>query len=170
MWNIPSTERLAKVPRLYETEQIPLKDKLVHLHFFIGGCDWYIAEYDGDDLFFGFAILNNDYEMAEWGYLTFGEFKEIKVHGWLEVDCELEEFWQVRRAIEIDQIRIAQGWATESNARQNVSKEDELIIKVKAGHFTYLQDLFAEVTSPYSEFFGIDPYPIWEVANGHKRD
>lgn len=53
MWNTPSQERLDCIPRLYETESIPLSEKYVHLHFFIGGCDWYIVEYDGDDLFFG---------------------------------------------------------------------------------------------------------------------
>ena len=110
MWNIPTKERLARIPKLYETENVPVKDKLICLHCFLGSCDWYIAEYDGDDLFFGFTILNNDYEMAEWGYVSFNELKSIKVQGWLEVDCELEEIWQVKRAIEIDKIRIAQGW------------------------------------------------------------
>ena len=164
MWNIPNKERLAKIPKLYETENTPLNDKMIHLHFFIGGCDWYIAEYDGDDLFFGFAILNNDYEMAEWGYISFGELRAINIDGWLEIDCELEEFWEVKRAIEIEKIRIAHGWLKENDARQNISKEDELILKVKAGHFEHFQDLSAEVTSPWSEFFGIDPYPIWENA------
>ena len=162
MWNIPTKERLAKIPKLYETENTPLKDKLIRLHFFIGGCYWYISEYDGDDLFFGFAILNNDLQMAEWGYVSFSELKSIKIDGWLEIDCELEEFWQVKRAIEIDKIRIAHGWLKENDARQNISKEDELILKVKAGHFEHFQDLFSELTSPWSEFFGIDPYPIWE--------
>ena len=45
MWNMPTEEELAKIPMLYETENIPLMDKIIHLHFFIGGCDWYIAEY-----------------------------------------------------------------------------------------------------------------------------
>ena len=49
-------------------------------------------------------------------------------------------------------------------------REPELIAKVRAGHFQNFQDLFAEVTSPYSDFFGIDPYPIWEMAHGHKTD
>ena len=43
MWNEPTKEQLAKIPGLYETEGIPLKDKLIYLHFFIGGCDWYVA-------------------------------------------------------------------------------------------------------------------------------
>jgi hypothetical protein len=110
MWNLPSTERLSKIPRLYETEETPLQDKLIHLHFFIGGCDWFIAEYDGEDLFWGFAILSEDFEMAEWGYVSFQELKSIKVKGWLEVDCETEEAWRVRKAVEVEKIRIAQGW------------------------------------------------------------
>lgn len=69
MWNQPTKEQLAKIPRLYETEGIPLKDKLIYHHFFIGGCDWYVAEYDGEDLFWGYVILNGDLEMAEWGSL-----------------------------------------------------------------------------------------------------
>ena len=68
MWNTPIAERLSKIPRLYETEHIPLQDKLIYLHFFIGGCDWYIAEYDGEDLFWGFAILNDEFQNAEWGW------------------------------------------------------------------------------------------------------
>ena len=42
--------------------------------------------------------------------------------------------------------------------------EHELIMKVKAGHFQYFQDLFAEVTSPYSDYFGIDPNKVWKSA------
>ena len=48
-------------------------------------------------------------------------------------------------------------------------KEHKLVAKVRAGHFPYFQDLFSEVTNPYSDFFGIDPYPIWEAAHGHRK-
>jgi hypothetical protein len=61
MWNMPSQSRLDKIPRLYETEHIATQDKLIYLHFFIGGSDykqWYAAEFDGDDIFFGFVVLN----------------------------------------------------------------------------------------------------------------
>ncbi|SHL36694.1 hypothetical protein SAMN02745216_05077 [Desulfatibacillum alkenivorans DSM 16219] len=104
MWNIPSPERLARIPRLYDTEGIPVEDKLIYLHFFIGGCHWYIAEYDGDDLFFGYAVLNGDYLNAEWGYVSFSELKSVKV-GWLEVDCEAEDAWRVRPAREVKGVR-----------------------------------------------------------------
>ena len=105
MWNVPSKERLDRIPRLYETEKIPLNDKLIYLHFFLGGCDWYAAEYDGEDLFWGYAILNDDHQNAEWGYTSFSELNELKINGWLEVDCELEDFWKVRKASEIEKIR-----------------------------------------------------------------
>ena len=121
MWNIPDQNRLAKIPRLYETEDTALKDKLVHLHFFIGGSDWYVVEYDGKDLFFGFAILNNDLQMAEWGYISFRELKSLKVAGWLEVDCELPAHWQIKKACEVEKICKAMGWkaltAIDSNTK-----------------------------------------------------
>ena len=165
MWNIPKKQRLAKIPKLYETEHTPLRDKLIYLHFFIGGCDWYIAEYDGVDIFFGFAILNNDLQNAEWGYISFNELKSITIQNCLEIDCEIEEVWKVRKASEIEKIRIAHGWLKEEKTTHDIPKTYELMLKVRAGHFYHFQDLFAEVTTPYSEFFGIDPYPIREEAH-----
>ena len=105
MWNEPTQERLARIPSLYQTESIPIRDKLIHLHFFIGGCDWYVTEYDGDDLFFGYAILNGDMDNAEWGYVSFAELKELSVRG-IEIDCELEEFWPPTPVSQIPRIKV----------------------------------------------------------------
>jgi hypothetical protein len=101
MWNTPSKKTLATIPRLYETEHIPLQEKVIHLHFFIGGCDWFLSEFDGEDLFWGFAILNNDYMNAEWGYISFSELKDINIRG-VEIDNDLH--WKVRPANEVEQI------------------------------------------------------------------
>ena len=91
MWNIPTKAILDKIPRLYETEHLPLADKIIHMHFFfIGGFDWYIAEYDGDDLFFGFTNLN-DHPNAEWGYIAFSELKSLNISG-IEIDFDL--YWK----------------------------------------------------------------------------
>ncbi|MFC1839819.1 DUF2958 domain-containing protein [Thermodesulfobacteriota bacterium] len=127
MWNTPAKERLERIPKLYGTEHIPLKDKLIYLHFLIGSCDWYMAEFDQEDIFFGFSILNNDYQMAEWGYCSFSELKSIKIGG-LEVDTEIEKLWKIRKASEVDKIRIAHGWLKEKEVTQNLSKEESLII------------------------------------------
>jgi len=105
MWNIPSQARLDRIPRLYETERIPIKDGTIHLHFFLAGCDWYIVEFDGEDLFFGYAILNGDLECAEWGYVSFGELKSLQI-GDLEIDCELEQYWNLKKVSDVDKIQI----------------------------------------------------------------
>lgn len=108
MWNHPNEDTLAKIPNLYETEKVPLRDKIIHLHFFLGGCDWYIAEFDGKDIFWGFAILNGDYFNAEWGYISFEELKSINVSGF-EIDNDL--YWQPLQASKIDKIRQSNpGW------------------------------------------------------------
>ena len=101
MWNEPTPEEMKTIPRLYRTESCALKNKLIYLHFFIAGCDWYIAEFDGNDLFWGFAILNSDYQNAEWGYIPFSELKSLDLL-YLEVDRDL--YWRIRPAREVDNI------------------------------------------------------------------
>ncbi len=105
MWNEPADKELEKLPSLYATETVPLEEKLIQMHFFLGGSDWYVAEYDANDrLFFGYAILNNDLENAEWGYISYDELRSVSVRG-LEVDRDLH--WQPRTAIQVDKIRAA---------------------------------------------------------------
>ena len=108
MFNAPTDETLNQIPKLYETEhKTTLQDKIIYLHFFIGGCDWYIAETDGTDICWGFAILNGDLTNAEWGYISLEELKAVKV-GWMEIDNDL--YWEVRPASKVDKIRLAHRW------------------------------------------------------------
>ena len=102
MWNPPSPNLLCQVPRLRATEHTPAKEKVIYLHFFFGGCDWFAAEFDGHDLFFGFAILNDDFDNAEWGYFTLSELQGINIHG-LEIDHDL--YWKPTPAGEIERIK-----------------------------------------------------------------
>ena len=103
MWNEPNLDELKKLPGLYETEGTLLKEKLVREHFFLAGCDWWICEFDGDDLFFGYAVLNGDEENGEWGYVSFHELKSLKIPPGLEVDRDLH--WRPKPAGEIPQIK-----------------------------------------------------------------
>jgi hypothetical protein len=89
MWNKPTENQLSKLPELYSSGHIPIMEKVIHMHFFLGGCDWYAAEYDKNlQDFFGFVILNNDYAMAEWGYFNFVELCELKVQ-YVEIDRDI---------------------------------------------------------------------------------
>jgi hypothetical protein len=124
MWNQPTKEQLAKIPRLYETERVPLKEKFIGLHFFIGACDWYASEYDEEeDLFWGYAILNGDLEMAEWGYFSFEELKRIKIPPGFEIDCET--CWQVKKAIQIEKIRMGNHWSQPEEPKKSSSRKEK---------------------------------------------
>jgi hypothetical protein len=88
VWNQPSEELLNRLPRLGSTEHTPLNDRVVHLHFFFGDCDWYATEYDGEDLFFGYVVLHNDMENAGWGRFSLSELKDINIYGF-EIDHDI---------------------------------------------------------------------------------
>jgi len=102
MWAKPSQTQLKKVPKLGAQDGPHTKDNIVYLHFFVGGCDWYITEFDGEDIMFGFAILNNDFQMAEWGNVSLNELKEVKIQGVFEVDCD--KHWEIRKVSEVEKI------------------------------------------------------------------
>lgn len=65
-----------KLPYLGKTDMKRIHP--VFLHYFVGGSDWYITEWDRKDLFFGYAILNGDYEMSEWGYISRDEILSLE--------------------------------------------------------------------------------------------
>jgi hypothetical protein len=47
------------------------------LHYFVGGTDIWVCEFDGEDSFFGYTILTDDLEMSEWGYSSRREILSI---------------------------------------------------------------------------------------------
>lgn len=76
---LPPQDELDRIPALYETEDVPLSDKMIYLHYFIGSCDWWIAELDPEQLLaFGYANLGDD-RSAEWGYVSLGELGTLMV-------------------------------------------------------------------------------------------
>lgn len=103
MWNVPNEKRLAKIPCNPEVQAI--LDKLVYLHFFIGGCDWYVTEFDGKDSFFGYVILNDDIQNAEFGYFSFSELKSIQVGGYAEIDCEHAKYFPIQKIKDITRLQ-----------------------------------------------------------------
>lgn len=73
-------ERIAAMPKTYEQDGLGMQ-AVVHLHYFMGGSDWYITEKDmagGVRQAFGYAVLNGDEECAEMGYIS---IEELTRHG-----------------------------------------------------------------------------------------
>jgi len=87
---------------LYSNENTSAKDVMIYEHFFLFGSDWYIAEYDPEDqVMFGYAILNGDYQNAEWGYMSYPELRDLNVKGF-QVDRDV--YWEPKKAGYIDKI------------------------------------------------------------------
>ena len=102
MWNKPDPRDLSRIPKLYDTENTPWEEKIIYEHYFLGGCDWYVAEYDPmERIYFGYSILNSDHDNAEWGYFAHNELSYIQVRG-MEVDRDLH--WEPKKAGSIDDI------------------------------------------------------------------
>jgi hypothetical protein len=40
----PPAAEAASIPALYGTEDIPIGEKVLHLHYFAGACGWWVAE------------------------------------------------------------------------------------------------------------------------------
>lgn len=107
MWNEPTEGELHRLPPLYTTENTPAKDTVIHMHFFLAGCDWYVAEYGPEErVFFGYVILNDDFQNAEWGYTSSDELQALRTSQGTEVDRDLN--WRAREASEVERI-VASG-------------------------------------------------------------
>jgi hypothetical protein len=88
------TQRLAEtiesMPGPYGTEGTARPEKMVYLHYFQGGSDFYILERDNlpgrQYQAFGYTILNGDLENAEFGY--------IDIFGLIELGVELDFYFK----------------------------------------------------------------------------
>ena len=100
MINKPSDEFLNSIPKLYATDVVPLNEKIICAHFYtVTDCHWYICEYDGEDLFYGYCVLNGWYDCAELGYVSYSELKECRV-AFVEVIFDTE--WIPKKFSEIE--------------------------------------------------------------------
>ena len=70
-----------EIPRLYDTENIPVEEKVIFEHYFLPGTawEWYIAEVDDTGrTAFGYVCSGLDPNFSEWGYIDMKELREVK--------------------------------------------------------------------------------------------
>lgn len=88
-------EAAALWPSLYSTENITVGDKEILAHYFVGGSDWYLTEYDGcENLAFGYVNLGS--EDGEWGSFSLEEMEQVIVHGFMIIERDLD--WEAKSA------------------------------------------------------------------------
>lgn len=118
------------MPVLYGTESTPSKDKLLMLHYFYAGSNWYIIEKADDEdsqdaEAFGYAILNGDDQNAEWGYVDISELKNSN-------KVELDFFFEPMRFSELN--IAANGYEGSAlDDLDNNSEEDEVTFIPETG-------------------------------------
>lgn len=74
-----TNELATKIPKLYETERVPLPEKVAHVKLFhpASSWTWYVMEYDGQDTCFGLVAGQE----TEFGYFSLQELSELQVCG-----------------------------------------------------------------------------------------
>ena len=78
---------LKKCPKINGT--VKMKEHPAIFHYFYGGCDSYICEYNPEEgLMYGYGILNGDLQNSKWGYFSVEEFSNSK---FLNIDYHFEE-------------------------------------------------------------------------------
>lgn len=108
------------MPQTYETQPPEPQDEdgqqseggcgagqaIAYLHYFVGGCDWWIIEKDIEEeqhQVFGVARLNG-YE-PELGYISIAELIELRVgHPYGPLFVELDFHWQPTRLQDIPEL------------------------------------------------------------------
>ncbi|GAA4033994.1 hypothetical protein GCM10023063_17380 [Arthrobacter methylotrophus] len=85
----PPAEEMASWPELYATDgDGPLGDKPIQAHYFQGGMDWYIAEYDPKaNEAFGYVNLGHG---GEWGYIDLAEVESVRGQFGLPIERDLD--------------------------------------------------------------------------------
>lgn len=75
-------------------------DATVYAHYFLGGNDWLVTEYDPkEDIAFGWACLNGDRQNAELGYVSLAELESVRMRAMVgdipvPFPVEYDEHWQ----------------------------------------------------------------------------
>lgn len=86
---------LTKIPKLYTSEHDPDPMVWVKLFYPDFSWTWYIIEYDGNDICYGYV---EGFE-NELGYFSLNELRETK--GSLGLPIERDRYWQPRRLSEL---------------------------------------------------------------------
>ena len=92
-----------KLPKLYETEDIPVEDKVAVVKYFnpCGAGTWYGIEYDPEEkLFFGYAEITD----GEFGYFSLPELESINLPFGMHIERDL--YFEPTKLSKIDGIML----------------------------------------------------------------
>lgn len=97
---MPTQEERKRTPLIGTQDELPLADHVVHFKYFCpwNQWTWYVFEYDGDDMCFGYVI---GFE-KEVGYFTLSELREVSGPGGLRIERDIH--WTPKKVSEIREL------------------------------------------------------------------
>lgn len=114
--------RPTAAPKLYSQDGKGYEAE-VFAHYFLGGSDWLVTEYDPEeDLAFGWACLNGDRQLAELGYVSLAELESVGV------PLRLQDIatGRVLESKALQRVELEEGWPTQGmTLRQAIDELDE---------------------------------------------
>ena len=115
------------IPKWGRTAKQTMDEMEVHLHYFFGGSDWYILEWDRkNNLFFGYVILNGDVMMSELGSISVNELINTP-------PVELDFYWDKKPLAEVLYRKDPDYFPKPKTTKQTEEKQKRIrIAKVKA--------------------------------------
>ena len=109
MINRPEESELLKLAQIEVDKNTPLEERVMHMHFFLDGHDWYLSEYNPfSRTFFGYYVPHDQYHKACWGHFNIDDLYYMRDYKNRRVTRNTD--WMPRRAMEIDRIRDAHTW------------------------------------------------------------
>lgn len=113
-------ERALEIPAIYAQDGKG-DEAIVYLHYFYGGSDWFITEWDSEDEFFGFAVLNQDTQNAELGYIQRTELTQTP-------PIELDFHWR-KKTLKEAKKKFEEAEERERQAREKAAQIHEPLVK-----------------------------------------
>lgn len=104
MWNEPTKEDLANIPKMGLVSDGNTSTMWIQCHFFLKNWHWYISEFDGVDTFMGFFVWGPG--SGRWEYIWLHELKELKIDG---AEVEFDTNWKPKPVATVRQIVEAGG-------------------------------------------------------------
>ncbi len=104
MQKLMTKELQAQIPKLGSQEEAK-ENAIVYAHYFFGGWDWYVLEYDWENEFFGIVIGD---EIEYWPFYL-SEFADINKRAWYS-KIERNAYFDKCKAIDIPKLKDFISW------------------------------------------------------------
>ncbi|MCA9731936.1 MAG: hypothetical protein H6696_05490 [Deferribacteres bacterium] len=107
MFEEPTQKELSQIPKIGVVRKTKQTERIIHLRFSIGNCEWLVAGYDSKDKFYGFVDYHQIISKPKWETFSFVELKGKQING---IGVELDPYWKPvkfsERPIDLNEVEL----------------------------------------------------------------